>query len=472
MQEFRHEQDVKLSATVAELKRDLADALRLPLDTLSLKFGDEVLSETQVVGDLDLQGEEGTPEKFELMVEYTESQLQKVKKKQLAQSIDVEMDQGPGNPVKLVQVSIDNTSMMEKQFLGGYRHKLSGVEYHHAWSQTLKESKYTEADRKYCRETQTYDLNTRAMQTQREQSTQMARPDLLLDDSTDRELTSGPYMTSDEFFELEEVKTLVIQRHTRGWFGRKIARKLRKKKLEREEYLRREEARKYAEAEEARKREIERRMRPRKAEDFEILYNELEAWRLQESQKVKAGELDKQEEHFALQQLLHKETKLLQTIDRLKIAANEENRTKRIDQTLKAMSVPKRWELSDGRTVEVHTPFTRRAKELMQLYKGLNLPLLTTDERLDVLLHVKWTVKEFDCNLTRELVELIDREADLLNRGRSPKTLNGLRRRISNLFLAFLETPEFNPEAARFQVVPGDFDKSASELVEEGHSVY
>ena len=67
----------------------------------------------------------------------------------LTASIDVEVDQGPGNPVKLVQVSIDNTSMMEKQFLGGYRHKLSGVEYHHAWSQTLKESKYTEADRKY-----------------------------------------------------------------------------------------------------------------------------------------------------------------------------------------------------------------------------------------------------------------------------------------------------------------------------------
>ena len=84
--------------------------------------------------------------------------------------------------------------------IGGFRSKKTGVEYHHAWSQTLKESKYTEADRKYCRETQTYDLNTRAMQTQREQSTQMARPDLLLDDSTDRELTSGPYMTSDEFF--------------------------------------------------------------------------------------------------------------------------------------------------------------------------------------------------------------------------------------------------------------------------------
>ena len=31
------------------------------------------------------------------------------------------------------------------------------------------------------------------------------------------------------------------------------------------------------------------------------------------------------------------------------------------------------------------------------------MPLLTIDERLDVLLHVKWTVKEFDCNLTRDV---------------------------------------------------------------------
>lgn len=31
-------------------------------------------------------------------------------------------------------------------------------------------------------------------------------------------------------------------------------------------------------------------------------------------------------------------------------------------------------------------------------------------------LQIKWTVKAHDCALTRELVELIDREADLLNR--------------------------------------------------------
>ena len=80
------------------------------------------------------------------------------------------------------------------------------------------------------------------------------------------------------------------------------------------------------------------------------------------------------------------------------------------------MGKPKTFELKNGSKVEVHTPFTTRAKELQQLYNGLNLPALSVDERLDVLLHVKWTVKEFDCALTREIVELIDREADLLNR--------------------------------------------------------
>jgi hypothetical protein len=70
------------------------------------------------------------------------------------------------------------------------------------------------------------------------------------------------------------------------------------------------------------------------------------------------------------------------------------------------------------------------------------------DERLDVLLHVKWTVKEFECPLTKEIIELIDREADMLNRGRKEKSLEGLRKRLSNLFLQFIEIPEFNPESA------------------------
>lgn len=114
------------------------------------------------------------------------------------------------------------------------------------------------------------------------------------------------------------------------------------------------------------------------------------------------------------------------------------------------MSDPKQWLWSDKWYTEVHTPFTTWAKELMDLYNGLKLPYLSIDERLDLLLHTKWTVKEFDCNLTREIVDLIDWEADMLNRGWSEGSLEGLRKRLANLFLQFIETPEFNPEAAWF----------------------
>ena len=168
-----------------------------------------------------------------------------------------------------------------------------------------------------------------------------------------------------------------------------------------------------------------------------------------------------------MQQLLHKETKILQQIDKLKITANSQNKEDKINNFLKAMSDPKLWKRTDGRYTEVHTPFSTRAKELMDLYNGLRLPFLSTDERLDVLLHTKWTVKEFDCNLTREIVDLIDREADMLNRGRSESSLEGLRKRLSNLFLQFIETPEFNPEAARFQKVPRELLQQTQSIIFE-----
>jgi hypothetical protein len=90
----------------------------------------------------------------------------------------------------------------------------------------------------------------------------------------------------------------------------------------------------------------------------------------------------------------------------------------------------------------------------MDIYKGLKVKHLSVDERLDVLLNTKWTVKEHDSDLTRDIAELIDREANMLDRGRPDSSLEGLRKRLVNLFLMFCEYPDFNPEAARFQKIP------------------
>jgi hypothetical protein len=263
-----------------------------------------------------------------------------------------------------------------------------------------------------------------------------------------------PYFSSADKSALLLEKCVIIQCHARGMVARRRTRQMRQARRERQELEQREAERRQLEADLRHKREVERRMHPRTFEDFSVLYKELEAWRLNEAKRISNSGFDEATRRAAQRELLHKETKLLQTIDKLKIQAHSQNRDSKIQKKLESMSQPKVWAQNDGETTTVHTPFTTRAKELMDLYSGLRLPLLTVDERLDVLLHVKWTVKEFDCNLTREIVDLIDREADMLNRGRPEKSFAGLRKRLSNLFLQFLETPEFNPEAMKFQKVP------------------
>mmetsp|Transcript_15528 Transcript_15528/g.19878 ORF Transcript_15528/g.19878 Transcript_15528/m.19878 type:complete len:477 (-) Transcript_15528:95-1525(-) len=355
-----------------------------------------------------------------------------------------------------------------KRYLGGYRHKQNGLIFHHASVQTdISTGKKALKDTSmlFSRDTQTAEFVTKSQQTTRESGTQMKRVDLYMNDEKDRVMVAKDYFSSEELLNLQKQHTVVLQRFWRGYMARKRAWEIRKSYYDRQvaDQQRREEERVVKEA--AARKEMQRRMNPRSVTDFEVLYNELEKWRAAETKRIRASGLPPEERQLQHEQLLHKETRLLQTIDRLKATAVKEGKAERIQKMLELISLPKKWELSDGELAEIHTPFTTRANELKELYNGLNTPLLSVDERLDVLLHVKWTVKEFDCPLTRDIVELIDREADLLNRGRSEKSLEGLRQRITNLFLRFIETPEFNPEAARFLKIPKG--KSTRDFVED-----
>ncbi|GMH51657.1 hypothetical protein TrRE_jg2332 [Triparma retinervis] len=347
----------------------------------------------------------------------------------------------------------------KKSYLGGYRHKRTGVTYHHGSAQTQATARvHKDVSNLRNRDTQTYSMVTKSTQLVRESGTQMKRKDVHLDDAGDKEVEAKPYFTSNQLLELQRNKTLVIQCYWRGYIARKQAWDRRDEIYQRQ--LSRLRAAEDAVRDRAalQKEEIERRMNPRTVSDFEILYNELESWRHAEMAKVKGSGLGAGPQKAMVAALLAKETKLLQTIDRLKAKAVRGGRDKRVDTMMRAMSKSKKWELSSGMPVKVETPFTTRAKELSSLFLALKGEVRGADERLDVLLNVKWTVNEFDCALTRDIVELIDREADLLNRGRSQKTLKGLRQRLTNLFLQFVETPEFNPEAQRFLKVGDGFE--------------
>jgi len=457
---FSHQRKVSEKLTLLELKQQIEADLRIPVASMKLVFKGAEMTSSNL---RDYGFSTAEPNQVELQIIYMEERptpSQYV----MPDVISVEVQFGVDIPPKLIQVPIVRAMPEKKAFLGGFRSRKTALEYHHASSQTdpAARSGADDASEKFHRETQTAVLQTRSQQSVREAGTQMPRGHLL-EEEGDAVLRPLPYFDSNAYAELRLEKAIDLQRYTRGWFARTSASALRRAQAAAAAAAAEEEEKQKAEAEARHRLEIQRRMHPHSYEDFEILYNELEAWRLQETRAINEELAEDEAARLeALQQLLLKEQKLLQTIDRLRLQANDENRDKRIRTTLQFMSAPKRWQMSDGEVCQVHTPFTTRAKELMELYNGLRLPLLTIDERLDVLLHVKWTVKEFDCNLTRDVVELIDREADMLNRGRSEASLQGLRKRLANLFLQFIETPEFNPEAARFQKVPAELTLRAN----------
>lgn len=449
---------IHVDRMVGQIRAELEHELSIPDKSLFLMNLSGAAEFKQVLPDekslRDLGLKPGDRAGIELRINYYQEQVAEEYVMPDCLELKVMNDRGEE---RIISVHVQRP-VMDKPYFGGYRNKMTGATYHHAVTQTAPIQKKDVHIIRFHREAQTYEYRTRSTQCKREAGTQMEKVGLYVDQRDDVVMKPRrPYFSSADKAALVLEKCVMIQCHARGMIARRRTRQLRQARQEREELERREAERRQLEADLRHKREVERRMHPLTPEDFSVLYKELEAWRVNEAARIQNSGFDEATRRAAQYELLRKETKLLQTIDKLKIKAHSQNRDSKIKGKLESMAQPKVWLQTDGETTTVHTPFTTRAKELMDLYSGLRLPLLTVDERLDVLLHVKWTVKEFDCNLTREMVDLIDREADMLNRGRPEKSFVGLRKRLANLFLQFIETPEFNPEAIQFQKVPREF---------------
>jgi hypothetical protein len=148
-------------------------------------------------------------------------------------------------------------------------------------------------------------------------------------------------------------------------------------------------------------------------------------WRQDELSRINAT-LSGAERKAALCQLLEQEAELIASIGRHKIVADKERKELQIKKFLDTAASPRKWIAFDGKMTEMATPYTLRANELRELYNSLSMRYLTQEERMDVLLTLKVTVQEHDSKLTREIIELIERETDLLLRGTKQKSLEGI----------------------------------------------
>lgn len=362
-----------------------------------------------------------------------------------------------GDAKKTISVEIVDSSP-KKPFLGGFRHKVTKTEYLNASCQTFPKKVVASKVKKFNRDTQTVQIKNCGQQTFNNTSTQMTKPGCYISDVQDVVRIPGKYVTAEEREKEKLEKVIVLQSYWRRWLSTQYVKKLRQDRQQRLQWEQKQAEQKAAERAERLRREFERRMKPRTKADFDLLYAALEKWRQEELERINTNHSGP-ERKAALVGLLEQETYLIQSIEKHRINADQLNQEEHIMKTLEKAALPRFWRAYDGKLTEMSTQYTIRARELKDLYNSLQMNYLTVDERLDVLLSLKHTVKEHDCKLTHELIDLIDREADLLSRKVKSSNLEGLRERINTLFLQYCKTPLFNPEIARLLKVPQDTGK-------------
>ncbi|XP_065740270.1 IQ motif and ubiquitin-like domain-containing protein [Phocoena phocoena] len=345
-------------------------------------------------------------------------------------------------------------SDFHKPFLGGFRHKVTGMEYHNAGTQTVPK-KIPEKLNAFCRDTQTVFQRRKLQQTTNTTSTQMTKIGVYVSNMTDKLVAPGKYFSAAEYHAKRLKAVIVIQTYYRRWHAKVVVDNLKRQKMLRLQWEAQEELRKIREKEEWMKLDYYRRHNPQTKEDFELLYNALELWRQEELARINQS-FTGAERKAALCELLEKETQIIACIGRHRYIAYTANQETSIQAFLDKCSAPKLWRTFDGKIIEMDTQFTIRARELQNIYNCIVLKNISQDERLDVLLTLKHTVKEHECKLTQEILELIDREVDLMMRGVKHENLEGLRKRIATLFFHYIKTPLFNPEVARHLKVPQD----------------
>ncbi|XP_043824396.1 IQ and ubiquitin-like domain-containing protein [Dromiciops gliroides] len=443
----------KIGAMLKQLKEHFSQLLKIPARSIQLMYRGRVLKDPETLMHLGIKPEDTV--KLELFsLNPTRYPVKPIlQKMQDVHDIITVRVQSGAKVYQDITVEIERINF-HKPFLGGFRHKITGREYHNAGTQTVPKKLPIKMNI-FSRETQTVTERKKLIATTSRTSTQMTKIGVYVSNMTDKLVTPGKYFTAAQYHARRLEAVIIIQKYYRRWHAKKYVESLREQKRIRLEWEIQEEIRKEREKREWLQRDYERRIDPYTNEDFELLFHALEVWR-QEQLDCINDNFTGAKRKAALCELLEKETQIIASIGRQRIRANNKKYEKSIYAFLDKCSAPKKWISFDNNETLMDTQYTIRARELQDIYNCIIIKNICDDERLDVLLTLKHTVKEHECKLTQDILELIDREVDLMMRGVKSCNLEGLRKRIATLFLQYIKTPLFNPEVARYLKVPQD----------------
>ncbi|XP_029288907.1 IQ and ubiquitin-like domain-containing protein isoform X2 [Cottoperca gobio] len=442
-----------IGLSIQELKLHLAAELRVPAEVLQISLDGRLVEEQQSLMQLGVRPNGST--RMEMSsTDPTAHPLRPLRPPEHDNMPDVitVRVQTEEDMFQEVVVEIERPPQ-QKVFLGGYKHRLTGAQYHHATVQTLPKSSPDRGVAVFSRNTQTVELKSQAQQCPLSVSTQMSGIGCYVSCMDDKLVAPGNYITAAEYHNERLRAVIRLQSFARRWLARQEVERMRSNRDRRLVWLELQERKRTEEKEEQLRDRRHRWMKPQRGEDFHLLYHALEKWRCEEEQRINSS-LRGAERKAALCSLLEQETQLIAAIGRHRIAVQNNNYDTIVRNFLDKSAAPHQWRAADGKMIEMEGQHTSRARELRDLYNNISLSTVSQEQRLHFLLTLKHTVKEHECQLTRDVVDLIDREVDLMTRGVKAGSLEGLRKRISTLFLQYIKTPAFNPEVAKLLKVP------------------
>ena len=183
--------------------------------------------------------------------------------------------------------------------------------------------------------------------------------------------------------------------------------------------------------------QLQKRLNPRKQEDFVALQSELLQWRRREERKILIT-CGNQERKRELTTLLIKETCLLRKIESLKNEAHSKVKANKVEQSILKMVQPRVWQTCQG-DVQVETLETSLAIEMKGIHDDVRRKINKIPERIDLLQRVKLFLHRIHSNTTlvKDILVLVNRELEILQRDTAElgnDMLEGMRTRLQNLF--------------------------------------
>ncbi|XP_046629080.1 IQ and ubiquitin-like domain-containing protein [Neodiprion virginianus] len=339
---------------------------------------------------------------------------------------------------------VDNST--KKPFLGGWKDVRTQREYHNATTQTRPRDPKVSWDSLTSRDTQTTVFVDKSTEVPLEKGSQTFENGIHIPRISDKYLLAGKFEpkqrkdvlqdggASSENLEAFAVKiqkcyrayrTRAMIRHFASIFRNLVRTNVSFYRTFEEQHGNR------------RQLHIINSTKPRTRDDFEMLYNLVDRWRIEEIERANRTfmKCSKMAAHAVI---LQKEIELLRAIDRMKTEVKQAQVERRNMEFLIRRTKPITWTGYRGCTVSMETLRVQKAKEYKRLYESMSRMGLTVKERLNLLLEIKEFLKAHTCEIVLEIIYLIDQELCLLSRNVHETMLEQLRARLKLAFLYFI----------------------------------